>query len=155
MATRLYVGNLPFAAGESELGELFGQVGQVVNCALVMDRMTNQSRGFAFVEMGSQEEADKAVEQFNEYEMEGRRLVVNEARPREPRGGPRGGSGGYGGGGGGGGGGYGGGGGGGYGGGGGGGPGGGGGGGFSGKRKSGKGSRRNARQAKRDRKGGW
>ena len=146
MATRLYVGNLSYETEESVVRALFEQVGEVTSCDLVLDRNTSQSRGFAFVEMASKEDADKAVEQLNEHDLEGRRLVVNEARPRESRGG---GGGGYGGGGGGG---YGGGGGGGgYGGGG----GGGGGGGFSGKRKSGKGSRRNARQAKRDRKAFW
>ncbi len=138
MATKLYVGNLPFSTTEADLQDLFAQAGQVASCSLVMDRMTNKPRGFAFVEMGSQDAADKAIEQFNEYELEGRRLVVNEARPREPRG--PGGGGGYGGGG--------------YGG---GGFGGGGGGGHSGggRRKAGKGSRRGARQAKRDRKGSW
>jgi RNA recognition motif-containing protein len=137
MATKLYVGNLPFSLMEADLQELFSQAGQVVTCELVLDRMTSKPRGFAFVEMASQEEADKAVEQFNGYEVDGRPLVVNEARPREPRSGG-GGFGGHGGGGGYGGGGY-----------------GGGGGGRGGKRKSGKGSRRGARQAKRDRKGAW
>ena len=146
MATKLFVGNLPFSATEADLHDLFSQAGEVLTCSLVMDRMTNRPRGFAFVEMGSQEAADKAIEQFNEHELEGRRLVVNEARPREPRG-FGGGGGGFGGGGGGfGGGGFGGGGGGGF-----------GGGGHSGgaKRKSGKGSRRGVRQAKRDRKSFW
>ena len=153
MATKLYVGNLSFQTEEGALRALFEQAGTVASCDLVLDRMTSRPRGFAFVEMGSQPEADAAIEKFNEYELDGRRLTVNEARPRAPRG-----PGGFSGGGGGGGGGYGGGGGGFSGGGGFGGPpsgGGGGGGGFSGKRKSGKGSRRGARQAKRDRKGGW
>lgn len=144
MATKLYVGNLSYQTDEAALRELFESAGQVVSCDLVLDRFTNQSRGFAFVEMGSQEEANEAIEKFNDFEKDGRRLVVNEARPREPRGGGgySGGGGGYSGGGGGGGGGYSGG-------------GGGGGGGYGGKRKSGKGSRRGARQAKRDRKAAW
>jgi RNA recognition motif-containing protein len=145
MATKLYVGNLSFQTEESALRALFEEAGTVTSCDLVLDRMTSRPRGFAFVEMGSQAEADAAVEKFNEYELDGRRLAVNEARPRAPRG-PGGFSGGGGGGGYGGGGGF-------------GGPsgggGGGGGGGYGGKRKSGKGSRRGARQAKRDRKGGW
>ncbi len=154
MATRLYVGNLPYSMLDPDLAALFAQAGTVVHCELVLDRVTSRSKGFAFVEMSSQEESDKAVEMFNDYEVDGRRLAVNEARPREARGGrggargaPRGGGGGYSGGGGGGGGGFG------FGGG-----GGGGGGGssaFGAKRKSGKGSRRGARQAKRDRKGSW
>lgn len=102
MATKLFVGNLPFKTTDGDLSDLFSQAGQVVSCEVVMDKFTNRSRGFAFVTMGSQEDANKAVEQFNGYDIEGRKLTVNEARPREdrPRGG--GGGGGYGGGGGGG-----------------------------------------------------
>lgn len=148
MATKLYVGNLSYDTKEDALRTLFAEAGAVVSCELVMDRDTNRPRGFAFVEMGSQAEADAAVKQLNDHELDGRKLVVNEARPRAPRGG-----GGFSGGGGFGGGGFGGGdGGGGAGGGGGGGP---SGGGRGGKRKSGKGSRRGARQAKRDRKAFW
>lgn len=141
MGTRLFVGNLSYNTTEGDLQSLFEQAGAVKDCHVVLDKFTGKPRGFAFVEMSSQEEADKAVEQFNEFDFDGRHLTVNEARPREERG-PRGGGGG-GGGYGGGGGGYGGGGDGGYG-------GGGGGGGGPGGRPSGKGSRRGARNAKRD-----
>ncbi|HEY5998617.1 MAG TPA: RNA-binding protein [bacterium] len=159
---KLYVGNLPFSASAEDVRALFEQAGAVSACELVTDRFTGQSRGFAFVEMGSPEEGAQAIQRFNDHEVDGRRMVVNEARPREARaGGPRGGFGGGGGGyrpapsGG-------------YGGapasqggfgdgsptfappGGGGAP-----GGFGAKRKSGKGSRRNARAAKRDRKAFW
>ncbi len=123
----LYVGNLPFTTSEQDLQQLFAQFGTVTKAQVIMDRETGRSRGFGFVEMSSG--IDEAIQALNGAEYQGRRLTVNEAKPREER--PRGGGGGYGGGGGGGGrGGYGGGGGrGGYGGGGGGGFGGGGGGG--------------------------
>ncbi|HZH32650.1 MAG TPA: RNA-binding protein [Pyrinomonadaceae bacterium] len=120
MSMKLYVGNLNFKTTGEDLQELFGQVGTVESASVVMDRDTGRSRGFGFVEMSSNEEGQKAIEQFNGKEFNGRNLSVNEARPREDRGGGGGGRGGYGGGGGGRGGGYGGGGGGGYGGGGGG-----------------------------------
>jgi RNA recognition motif-containing protein len=119
MATKLYVGNLPFQTTSDDLRELFAQAGSVESAQVVEDRMTGRSRGFGFVEMTTAEEGAAAIEQFNGKDFNGRNLTVNEARPRTDRGG-----GGYGGGGGGGnrgGGGYGGGGGGGYGGGGGGG----------------------------------
>lgn len=99
MGTRLFVGNLPFSATEGDVLDLFKGAGEVVRCELIMDKMTNRSRGFAFVEMASQDEANKAVEEFNGKEFQGRAMTVNEARPREDR--PRGG-GGFGGGGGGG-----------------------------------------------------
>jgi RNA recognition motif-containing protein len=143
MSTKLYVGNLAYTTMEDDLRQIFEGAGSVASCEVVLDKFTKKSRGFAFIEMSSQEEATLAVEKFNEHELDGRRLVVNEARPREAR--PGGGRGGYGGGGG-------------YAGGGGGGAGGGyaggggGGGGYGGKRKSGKGSRRNSRSAKRERK---
>jgi len=70
---------------ESDLAEFFAQAGTVVSCDLITDRFTGKSRGFAFVEMGSQEEADKAVSQFNGQDLDGRALRVNEARPREDR----------------------------------------------------------------------
>ncbi len=128
MGTKLYVGNLSFNTTETDLQDLFAQAGAVQEVTLMQDKFTGKSRGFAFVTMGSEADATKAITDFNGKTVEGRPLTVNEARPREARpggggGGGRGG-GGYGGGGGGyggGGGGYGGGGGGGYGGGGGGG----------------------------------
>jgi cold-inducible RNA-binding protein len=129
MGTKLYVGNLSFNTTETDLQDLFAQAGPVQEVTLMQDKFTGKSRGFAFVTMTSDADAQKAITEFNGKTVEGRPLTVNEARPREAR--PPGGGGGYGGGGrGGGGGGYGGGGGGGgYGGGGGGGYGGGGGGG--------------------------
>ena len=98
MGTRLFVGNLSFNTTEGDVLDLFKQAGNVVRCELIVDKFTNRSRGFAFVEMGSQEEADKAVTEFNGKEIDGRALTVNEARPREER--PRGDFGGGGGGGG-------------------------------------------------------
>lgn len=101
MSNRLYVGNLPYSAVDASLIDHFSQAGTVVDAKIVNDRETGRSRGFGFVEMGSAEEAQKAIEMFNGNEMDGRKLVVNEARPRE-EGGDRGGRGGRGGGGGGG-----------------------------------------------------
>jgi len=108
MGTKLYVGNLPFNTTENELQELFAQAGAVQEVTLMQDRFTGKSRGFAFVTMGSEEDAQNAISKLNGQSIEGRPLTVNEARPREPRapGGGGGGRGGYGGGGGGGGGGY-------------------------------------------------
>ena len=105
MGTKLYVGNLSYGTTEDDLNNFFKEAGTVVKCELVLDKYTSKSRGFAFVEMGSQEDATKAIELFNGKELDGRALVVNEARPREERG-PRnfrggGGGGGFGGGGGG------------------------------------------------------
>jgi cold-inducible RNA-binding protein len=100
MATKLFVGNLSFNTTEGEILDMFKQAGNVVKCELIVDKFTSKSRGFAFVEMGSQEEANKAVEMFNGKDMGGRALTVNEARPREdrPRGDFGGGGGGFGGG---------------------------------------------------------
>jgi cold-inducible RNA-binding protein len=99
MSVRLYVGNLPFSVTEQDLEDLFGQSGQVESTNIVTDRDTGRSRGFAFVEMDSREAADAAIQALNGYEMDGRSLTVNEARPKESRGGSRGGFGGGGGGG--------------------------------------------------------
>jgi cold-inducible RNA-binding protein len=85
MGTKLYVGNLPFTTTENELQELFSQAGAVQEVMLMQDRFTGKSRGFAFVTMGSEEEAQNAISKFNGQAMEGRPLTVNEARPREPR----------------------------------------------------------------------
>src|SRR5437868_635312 len=98
MTIRLFVGNLNFKTSSEDLQELFGQVGEVQSASVVTDRETGRSRGFGFVEMASQEDGQRAIEQFNGKEFNGRNLTVNEARPREERGG----GGGYGGGGGGG-----------------------------------------------------
>jgi cold-inducible RNA-binding protein len=85
MATRLFVGNLSFSSTEGDLLDLFKQAGNVVKCELIVDKFTNKSRGFAFVEMSTQEEATKAVQMFNGKDLGGRALTVNEARPREER----------------------------------------------------------------------
>jgi RNA recognition motif-containing protein len=137
---KLYVGNLAFSTSEADVRTIFEQAGAVGSCELVSDKFTGQSRGFAFVEMESSAEGTQAIQRFNDYELDGRKMVVNEARPREARAGGFGGggfgapSGNRG-------------------------PAGGGGAGgagaFGAKRKSGKGSRRNARSAKRDRKACW
>ena len=103
MGTKLYVGNLSFNTTENELQELFAQAGAVQEVTLMQDKFTGKSRGFAFVTMSSEEEAQNAISKFNGQTIEGRPLTVNEARPREQR--PPGGGGGgrgYGGGGGGG-----------------------------------------------------
>ena len=83
--SKLYVGNLPFASTAQDLEALFGQVGTVSVVEIIFDKFTGRSRGFAFITMGSGDEAEKAVEKFNGYEMEGRALAVNIARPREER----------------------------------------------------------------------
>lgn len=85
MGTRLYVGNLSFQTRESELQALFQTVGRVASCTVVMDKFTGQSRGFAFVDMSTDEEAARAVAELHGREFEGRALTVNEARPREER----------------------------------------------------------------------
>lgn len=86
MGRRLYVGNLPYSATEDQLTELFGRAGQVDNVRVMRDMATGRARGFAFVEMSSDEDAQKAITELNEYQMDGRPLVVNEARPK-PEGG--------------------------------------------------------------------
>lgn len=109
MSTKLYVGNLSFRVTSDDLHEYFSQAGAVESANVVQDRETGRSRGFGFVEMASEDEANNAIAQFNGQEYDGRNMVVNEARPREDgggrggnRGGGGGGRGGYGGGGGGG-----------------------------------------------------
>jgi RNA recognition motif-containing protein len=96
MAKKLYVGNLSFQTTSQDLQELFGQAGTVESAQIISDRDTGQSKGFAFVEMATDEEAASAIDQFNGKEVGGRMLKVNEARPRENRsgGGGRGGFGG-------------------------------------------------------------
>ncbi len=88
MATRLFVGNLSFNTTEGDILDLFKQAGNVTTCNLIVDKFTNKSRGFGFVEMSSQEEATKAIADINGKELDGRALTVNEAKPREER--PRG-----------------------------------------------------------------
>jgi cold-inducible RNA-binding protein len=94
MGTKLYVGNLSFNTTENELQELFSQAGTVQEVTLMQDKFTGKSRGFAFVTMSSEEDAQNAISKFNGQTIEGRPLTVNEARPREPR--PPGGGGGRG-----------------------------------------------------------
>jgi len=101
MTMKLYVGNLAFQTTSEDLQELFSQAGTVESASVVEDRETGRSRGFGFVEMATKEEGQKAIEQFNGKEVNGRNLNVNDARPREDRGGRGGFGGGRGGGGGG------------------------------------------------------
>lgn len=102
MGKKLYVGNLPFSVTEGSLSDYFAQSGTVESCRIITDRDSGRSKGFGFVEMGSDEEAQKAVDDLNGKELDGRALTVNEARPEAPRsGGGFGGGGGRGGGGGG------------------------------------------------------
>lgn len=109
MGTKIYVGNLPYSASDVDLQNMFGEHGTVKSAQVVMDRETGRSKGFGFVEMGTDEEAQAAITALNGKQHAGRTLTVNEARPKEPRsggggygggGGGRGGRGGYGGGGG-------------------------------------------------------
>ena len=85
MGQNLYVGNIPYAASEEDLRELFGKTGTVQSVSIPTDMATGRSRGFAFVEMASNEEAEKAISEINQTELQGRRLTVNEARPKAPR----------------------------------------------------------------------
>lgn len=102
MGNKLYVGNLPYSVRDEDLNEAFSQFGNVSSAKVMMDRETGRSKGFGFVEMGSDAEAQSAINGMNGQPLAGRALVVNEARPREDRpgggfGGPRGGGGGGGG----------------------------------------------------------
>ena len=92
MSMKLYVGNLAFETSSNDLQTLFAQAGTVESVSLIEDRETGRSRGFGFVEMSTKEEGDKAVQQFNGKDLGGRTLKVNEAKPRENRGGGNGGS---------------------------------------------------------------
>ena len=94
MSMKLYVGNLAFQTSSDDLQQLFAQAGTVETATVVEDRDTGRSRGFGFVEMSSKEEGNAAISQFNGQEVGGRSLTVNEAKPREDRGGGRGGFGG-------------------------------------------------------------
>jgi RNA recognition motif-containing protein len=97
MAKKLYVGGLPYSTTEDELRDAFAQCGSVASATIIMDRMSGRSKGFGFVEMSADEDAQKAIDQWNGKDFGGRTLTVNEARPMEPRtggGGFRGGNGG-------------------------------------------------------------
>ncbi len=94
MESKLYVGNLSYNVTEDQLRELFGQAGVIKEVTMIMDRDTQRPKGFGFVEMTTQVEAQKAIELFNEHELDGRRMTVNFARPKTDRGSSRGGYGG-------------------------------------------------------------
>ena len=98
MATKLYVGGLPYSTQEDALKDLFAQAGSVTSATIIMDKMSGRSKGFGFVEMSTDAEAQNAVSMFNGQEFDGRKLTVNEARPMEARPPRTGGNGGYGGG---------------------------------------------------------
>lgn len=85
MATNLFVGNLPYSMDSDKLGQLFAQAGTVVSAKVISDKYSGRSRGFGFVEMATDEESKKAIEMFHQKDVDGRQLVVNEARPREDR----------------------------------------------------------------------
>ena len=85
MGKKLYVGNLPFSATDDSLMEVFSQAGQVESAKIITDRDTGRSKGFGFVEMSTDEEAQQAITKFNGVDFEGRSLTVNEARPMAPR----------------------------------------------------------------------
>ncbi|OGY88816.1 MAG: hypothetical protein A2927_00285 [Candidatus Komeilibacteria bacterium RIFCSPLOWO2_01_FULL_45_10] len=85
MAKKLYVGSLSYDTTEEGLKEAFSQAGTVESAAVISDRMSGRSKGFGFVEMSTEEEAQKAIEMFNGQELDGRKIVVNEARPMEER----------------------------------------------------------------------
>jgi len=85
MAKKLYVGGLSYSTTDATLKEIFAAAGTVESATIIMDRMTNRSKGFGFVEMSSDEEAQKAIEMFNGKDIEGRNVTVNEARPMESR----------------------------------------------------------------------
>lgn len=85
MATNLFVGNLPYSMDSDKMGQLFAQAGNVVSAKVIADKYSGRSRGFGFVEMATDAEAKKAVEMFHNKEVDGRALVVNEARPKEDR----------------------------------------------------------------------
>ena len=87
MGSKLYVGNLSFETSQADLEQMFSQVGKVEEAVLIIDRDTNRSKGFGFVTMATAEEAKKAIAEFDGKDVAGRALKVNEARPREERGG--------------------------------------------------------------------
>ncbi len=82
MSRKLYVGNLPYETGEAELQELFGRAGTIETVKVMRDMATGRARGFAFVEMSTEEEAQAAITELNNYQLGGRGLTVNEARPK-------------------------------------------------------------------------
>ncbi len=85
MTTKLYVGGIPYSTTEASMSDLFAKAGTVVSSSIIIDRMTGRSKGFGFVEMSNDEDAQKAIEMYNGQDFEGRNLTVNVARPLEPR----------------------------------------------------------------------
>lgn len=85
MAKKLYVGGLPYSVSDSQLGEIFSQAGSVVSATVIMDKYSGKSKGFGFVEMATDAEADKATQMLNGQDVEGRKIIVNVARPMEER----------------------------------------------------------------------
>lgn len=85
MENKMFVGNLEFTVTAEDLKSLFAGAGTVTDAAVIMDKMTGRSRGFGFVTMGSDDEAKAAIEKFNSYDLKGRKINVNIARPMEPR----------------------------------------------------------------------
>lgn len=85
MAKKLYVGGLSYQTDQQTLKDLFSQAGAVISATIITDRMTGQSKGFGFVEMSTEDEAQNAISMFNGQELDGRKLTVSEARPQEPR----------------------------------------------------------------------
>lgn len=85
MATKLFVGSLPYSMSDDDLSALFADFGQVVSAKVIIDRDTNRSKGFGFVEFDDDDAAKKAIDSLNNSEVQGRTIVVNEARPQEPR----------------------------------------------------------------------
>jgi RNA recognition motif-containing protein len=83
MPSKLYIGNLAYSVSSDDLHELFSQVGQVQSATVITDKISGQSKGFGFVEMTTSEEAAKAIRQFNDSDLKGRNIKVNEAKPRE------------------------------------------------------------------------
>ncbi|HPL92998.1 MAG TPA: RNA-binding protein [bacterium] len=85
MAKKLYVGNLPYSTNDASLKDMFAEAGAVESAAIIIDKMSGRSKGFGFVEMSTEEEAQNAISMFNGKEVDGRKVVVNEARPMEDR----------------------------------------------------------------------
>lgn len=85
MSTKLYVGNLDYSSTQDQLKEHFSQAGTVVSATVITDKYSGRSKGFGFIEMSNEEEAQKAIEMFNDKDFQGRTIVVNEARPQKPR----------------------------------------------------------------------
>ena len=85
MATKLFVGSLSYGVDDDQLKEFFSSVGEVVSASVIKDRDTGRSKGFGFVEMSSEEEAKEAIKQLNNKELDGRSIIVNEAKPKEDR----------------------------------------------------------------------